>query len=182
MVIDSPRIGATTKEQKAFVAKANDSDLIVWAIAAAKADGDIDLIAISCIRKYFAGRPHRRQPPILVALTHVDKLVQRMPGPHGDIDASDPAVVEMVRVVAEGLGIPKNDVVPVSLAPDRAPYNIDQLAGRIAARVPEARQAQLLRLMEDAAPRWSVRRLLGQTGNVAWSAAKTVTPTKLFKR
>jgi hypothetical protein len=105
-----------------------------------------------------------------------------MPGPHGDIDASDPAVVEMVRVVAEGLGIPKNDVVPVSLAPDRAPYNIDQLAGRIAARVPEARQAQLLRLMEDAAPRWSVRRLLGQTGNVAWSAAKTVTPTKLFKR
>ena len=68
---------------------------------------------------------------------------------------------------AEGLGIPKNDVVPVSLAPDRAPYNIEQLAGRIAARVPEARQAQLLRLMEDAAPRWSVRRLLGQTGNVA---------------
>ena len=65
---------------------------------------------------------------------------------------------------------------------DRAPYNIEQLAGRIAARVPEARQAQLLRLMEDAAPRWSVRRLLGQTGNVAWSAAKTVTPTKLFKR
>jgi predicted GTPase len=182
MVIDSPRIGASPKEQKAFAAKANDSDLIVWTIAADKADGGIDLVAISGIRKHFAGRPHRRQPPILVALTHVDKLMQRMPGPHGDIDASDPAVVEMVRVVAEGLGIPKNDVVPVSLAADRAPYNIEQLSGRIAARVPEARQAQLLRLMEDAAPRWSVRRLLGQTGNVAWSAAKTVTPTKLFKR
>ena len=38
MVIDSPRIGATSKEQKAFVAKANDSDLIVWALAADKPD------------------------------------------------------------------------------------------------------------------------------------------------
>ena len=124
------------------------------------------------IRKHYAGRPHRRQPPILVALTHIDKLMQRMPGPHEAIDASDPAVVEVVRVVAEGLGMPKNDVVPVSLAPGRAPYNIEQLAGRIAARVPEARQAQLLRLMEDAAPRWSVRRLLGQAGNAALSAAQ----------
>ena len=97
-------------------------------------------------------------------------------------DASDPAVVEMVRTVAEGLGIPKNDVVPVSLSPARAPYNVEQLAGRIAARVPEARQAQLLRLMEDAAPRWSVRRLLDQTGNAALSAAKTVKPSKLFWR
>jgi uncharacterized protein len=39
-----------------------------------------------------------------------------------------------------------------------------------------------LRLMEDAAPRWSVRRLLGQTGNAALSAAKSVKPTKLFWR
>jgi hypothetical protein len=87
----------------------------------------------------------------------------------------------MVRTVAEGLGVPKNDVVPVSLSPDRAPYNIEQLSGRIAARVPEARQAQLLRLMEDAAPRWSVRRLLGQTGNAAWSAARTINPARLIR-
>ena len=117
-----------------------------------------------------------------MALTHIDKLVQRMPGPHEAIDASDPAVVEMVRVVAEGLGVPKNDVVPVSLAPDRAPYNIEQLAGRIAARVPEARQAQLLRLMEDAAPRWSVRRLLGQTGNAALVGRQVGDPGQTLRR
>ena len=39
MVIDSPRVGATAKEQKAFATKANDADLIVWAIAADKTDG-----------------------------------------------------------------------------------------------------------------------------------------------
>ncbi len=182
MVIDSPRIGATAKEQKAFTAKAGDSDLIVWTLAGDKADARIDLVVISGIRKHFAGRPHRRQPPIVVALTHTDKLMRRPPGPNAEIDASEAEVVELIRVVAEGLGVPKNDVVPVSLAPGRPPFNIEQLSMRIAARVPEARQVQLLRLMEDAAPRWSVRRLLGQTGNAAWTAAKSVAPTNLLKR
>jgi predicted GTPase len=179
MVIDSPRIGASNKEQKAFAAKANDSDLIVWALAADKSDARIDLVAITGIRNHFAKRPYRRQPPIIVALTHIDKLTQAV---HGAIDFDDPAIVELVRTVAEGLGIPKNDVVAVSLAPGRMPTNIEQLSARIAARVPDARQAQLLRLMEDAAPRWSARRLLGQAGNAAWSAAKSVSPTNILKR
>jgi predicted GTPase len=179
MVIDSPRIGATGKEQKAFIAKANDSDLIVWALAADKPDAGIDLVALSGIRGHFAKRPHRRQPPVIVALTHIDKLTLAA---QGAVDFDDPAVVELVRSVADGLGIPKNDIVPVSLGAGRGPSNVEQLSTRIAARVPEARQAQLLRLMEDAAPRWSARRLLGQAGNAAWSAAKSVSPTKILKR
>jgi predicted GTPase len=182
MVIDSPRVGAAAKEQRAFAGKAADSDLIVWAIAADKTDGRLDLAAITGIRKHFAGHPQRREPPIIVALTHIDKLMARAPGSRGEIDATAPAVVETVRIVAEGLGVPKNDVVPVSLAPGRPPFNIEQLSMRIAARVPDARQAQLLRLMEDAAPRWSVRRLFGQAGNAAWSAAKSVAPRGLTKR
>ncbi|HWK34501.1 MAG TPA: hypothetical protein VNR51_12590, partial [Hyphomicrobium sp.] len=97
-----------------------------------------------------------------------------------EVDRSDPAIIEMVRVVAEGLGVPKNDVVPVSLPPGRAPENIEQLSMRIAARVPDARQAQLLRLMEDAAPRWSAKRLAGQAGNAARTAARSVLPS-IFK-
>ncbi len=176
MVIDSPRIGAKPKEQRAFATKAADSDLIVWALAADRADARVDLAAISGIRNHFADNPQRRQPPILIALTHIDKLLRRVPGPQDQLDAADPAIVETVRAVAEGLGVPKNDVVPVNLSPGRAPYNIEQLSMRVAARVPEARQAQLLRLMEDAAPRWSVRRLFGQAGNAARTAARQVTP------
>ncbi len=182
MVIDSPRIGASGKEQKAFAAKAHDSDLIVWALAASRDDARVDLAAITAIRTHFAGRPNRRLPPIIVALTHVDKLTKHQTGPLGEIDLQDPAIIETVREVAEGLGVPKNDVVPVGLVPGRAPINIEQLSMRIAARVPDARQAQLLRLMEDAAPRWSARRLLGQAGNAAVSAAKTIAPIKGFRR
>jgi uncharacterized protein len=180
MVIDSPRIGATAKEQRAFAAKTADCDLIVWALDAQRDDARVDLAAITGIRTHFAKRPHRRQPPIIVALTHIEKLTRRVPGPDSAIDLDDPAIVETVRQVAEGLGVPKNDVVPVSLAPGSRPVNIEQLSMRIAARVPDARQAQLLRLMEDAAPRWSVRRILGQTGNAAKSAARSVVPS-VFK-
>jgi hypothetical protein len=69
----------------------------------------------------------------------------------------------------------------MSVAAGRVPYNVDQLCRRIAARVPEAQRAQLLRLMEDAAPRWSVTRLGKQASNAVWSAARAVTPS-YFKR
>lgn len=180
MVIDSPRIGAEAKEQRAFAERAHDADLVLWALAANRDDARVDLAAITAIRSHFAKRPHRRQPPIIVALTHIDRLTKRGSGPHGEIDLDDAAIVETVREVAEGLGVPKNDVVPVGLAPGYAPFNIEQLSMRIAARVPDARQAQLLRLMEDAAPRWSVRRVLGQVGNAARSAARSVAPS-VFK-
>ena len=180
MVIDSPRIGASAKEQRAFTQRASETDLIVWAIAADRVDARLDLASITGIRKHFAGHPNRRQPPILVALTHIDRIVRRLPAEGSELDRSDPALLEMVRVVAEGLGVPKNDVVPVSLAPGRAPENIKQLSMRIAARVPDARQAQLLRLMEDAAPRWSAKRLAGQAGNAARTAARSMLP-KVFK-
>jgi len=181
MVIDSPRIGTSAKEQRAFAARAGDSDLVIWALAANRDDARIDLAALTAIRAHFASRPHRREPPIIVALTHIDKVTQRAPGHNDTIDLQDPAIVETVREVAEGLGVPKNDVVPVSFAPGRRPFNIEQLSMRVAARVPDARQAQLLRLMEDAAPRWSVRRVLGQAGNAAKSAAKSVVPSAFRK-
>lgn len=178
LVIDSPRVGATAKEQKQFAAKAGESDLIVWTLAADREDATGDQQALAGIRKHFAARPHRRTPPILIALTHIDSLSGVSGTAHGPM-ASQGAVVEMLRQISSALQVPPDDVVPVSLAADRAPYNVDQLTRRIAARVPDARQAQLLRLMEDAAPRWSVKRLFGQAGNAAWSAARTLNPLNL---
>jgi len=176
MVIDSPRVGATAKEQRTFAGKAADSDLVIWALDARKDDARVDLAALSGIRAHFAKRPHRREPPIIVVLTHIDKLASRVTTANQPIDLQEPAIVATVRDVADGLGVPKNDVVPVSLPPGQPPFNLQQLSLRIAARVPDARQAQLLRLMEDAAPHWSVRRVLGQAGNAARSAARSVTP------
>jgi predicted GTPase len=179
LVIDSPRVGATAKEQRQFAAKAGESDLIVWAIAATQADGSCDQAAIEGIRKYFADRPNRRPPPVIVALTHIDRLARHAAPVPGV--PSQSAVIDVARQVATALQLPIDDVVPVSLVAGQAPVNIDQLSKRIAARLPEAKQAQLLRLMEDAAPRWSVKRLWKQAANAAWSTARTINPIN-FRR
>ncbi len=172
LVIDSPSVGASAKEQRRFADKAGECDLILWAI---DATSDADAKArdtVTAIRKYFSDRPHRRQPPILVALTHVDLLGA------GD---KDPRVREEILQIAELLGVTASDVVPVSVGAGHEPENIQLLLQRIAAREPQARQAQLLRLMEDAAPRLSASRLGRQASSVLVSAARAVTPS-YFKR
>ena len=175
LVIDSPGIGATPKELRKFCERAGESDLIVWALAADRVRDDVDREAIAGIRKHFLDRPHRRQPPIIVALTHIDKMApDRAPEQTRAIRAA-------IEAVADNLEVAVADVVPVSVAAGRGPYNVEKLCERIAAHTPEAQRAQLLRLMEDAAPRWSITRLGKQASNAVLSAARAVTPA-YFKR
>jgi len=81
--------------------------------------------------------------------------------------------------VANNLGLAIADVVPISVGAGRKPYNVEQLSERIAALIPDVQRAQLLRLMEDAAPRWSVTRLGKQAGKAVLSTARAVTPAYL---
>jgi uncharacterized protein len=177
LVIDSPGIGATPKELRKFCERAGEADLIVWALAADRARDEVDREAIAGIRKHFLDRPHRRQPPIIIALTHIDTI-----SPGRAPAAEQTSVVRAaVEAVADNLEVDVADVVPVSVAAGREPYNVGRLCERIAAHTPEAQRAQFLRLMEDAAPRWSITRLGKQASNAVLSAARAVTPA-YFKR
>ena len=159
LVVDSPGHGAGSKQLRQFLAKASESDLILWTVDATKAGDAVDREAIAGIRAHFADRPNRRQPPIVVALTHVDALQPAWPLPNQSLGSDRERVIgEAVAAAARGLDVAPDDVVPVSVAAGREPYNVEKLTERIAACVPEAQRAQLLRLMEDAAPRLSVKR------------------------
>ncbi len=121
-----------------------------------------------------------------MALTHIDELAPKSdwsPPYDANAPASEKArsIRAAMEAVAANLEIALADIVPVSVAAGRTPYNVEQLSERIAAHIPEAQRAQLLRLMEDAAPRWSVTRLGKQATNAVWSAARAVTPG-YFKR
>jgi len=184
LVIDSPGIGATPKEHGRFASKAGEFDLIVWTVAANDAADTIDRDVIAGIRKYYADRTNRRLPPILAALTHIDLLPPReawSPPYATDTPANDKArsIRRAMETVAGNLSLGLDDVVPVSVGTEQAPYNVERLTARIAALVPEARRAQFLRLMEDAAPRWSARRLGRQASNAVLSATRAVTPAYL---
>ncbi len=186
LVIDSPGVGATAKEQRRFCARAGEFDLIVWAIDANHARDAVDREVINGIRKYFSDHPHRRQPPILVALTHIDELApsQYWAPPYdtsAPLNEKGQSIREAMDAAADSLELAPADVIPVSVAAGSPPYNVEQLSERIAAHIPEAQRAQLLRLMEDAAPRWSVTRLGKQASNAVVSAARAVTPGSLTR-
>lgn len=184
LVIDSPGAGASAKEQRKFAAKAGECDLIIWAVAATRENEQADREILTSVRKHFTDRPHRRLPPILVALTHVDALPPADEwSPPYDIKtpsgAKARAIRDAVAAVADDLEILPDDVVPVSVGVGRVSYNVAMLSTRIATHVPAAQQAQLLRLMEDAAPRWSALRVGKQASGVVASAAKAITPSML---
>jgi hypothetical protein len=119
-----------------------------------------------------------------VALTHVDRLPPRSEW-SPPYDASAPAsekarsIRAAMDAVAANLSLAGADVVPIGVAAGRKPYNVEQLSERIAALIPDVQRAQLLRLMEDAAPRWSVTRLGKQASRSVLSAARAVTPAYL---
>ena len=187
LVIDTPGVGTTAKEHRRFSEQAGDCDLIVWTVNAIEPNDAADREALDAVRKHFSERPHRREPPIIVALTHIDALppASEWSPPY---DTATPTSEKALSIraamerVAESLDLPLADIVPVSVASGRPPYNVEQLIDRITARVPEAQRAQLLRLMEDAAPRWSVTRLGKQAGSAVWSAARAVTPSYFKSR
>ena len=186
LVIDTPGVGTTAKEQRRFTELAGDSDLMLWVINATDVNDAADRVAIDAARKHFSERPHRREPPIIVALSHIDALPpEREWSPPYDtarpISDKGHAIRAAMESVAGSLDLPLADIVPMSVAAGRPPYNVELLSERIAARLSDAQRAQLLRLMEDAAPRWSVTRFGKQASNAVWSAARAVTPS-YFKR
>jgi predicted GTPase len=182
---DVEQVGrGSAKEQRRFTEQAGESDLILWVVNAMAIDDTADREALDTVRKHFSERSHRREPPVIVALSHIDALPpEREWSPPYDtqrpISNKGHAIRAAIEQVAGSLNLPLADIIPMSVAAGRPPYNVELLIERIAARVSDAQRSQLLRLMEDAAPRWSALRLGKQASNAVWSAARAVTPSYL---
>src|SRR5262249_40087502 len=119
LVIDSPALGASAKDQRNFGIKSGEFDLILWTLDARERDNAIDVNALAGVRKFYGERAHRRQPPILVALTHIDAL-----------PASE-TLREARELAAAHLELAFEDVVPLDVAAGRAPKNLKELIDRI---------------------------------------------------
>jgi predicted GTPase len=130
-------------------------DLIVWVVAANDGARDLDRRLIDAVRAHFTANPHLKAPPLLIALSHTDRLrpFNEWEPPY-DIAAPAGRKAEAIRgavdATAEALGVGVEDIVPVRLDTG-ALYNIDALWAAIVARLPDARQGQLVRLLRLAA-------------------------------
>jgi hypothetical protein len=153
LIIDSPGLSGS-KATAPLVAAADDCDMVLWVSAATNAARDPDRAALEAIRGHFAAQPNRHRPPMLLVLTHIDKLrpFQEWAPPY-DLDKGAGEKARSIRAAAEAaseeLGFARGEVVPVRADIAVAAYNIDALWAKIIEQMPQAQRARLLRILTD---------------------------------
>jgi predicted GTPase len=154
LVIDSPGLSGGPEADRELVAAADDADLVLWVSSAARAARDIDAHALNAVREHFAAEPNRRRPPMLLVLTHIDRLrpFNEWEPPY-DLAANGRAKAAAIRGAMEAagreLGFDAGEIVPVRVDTEVAPYNIDALWAKLFELMPEAQRARLLRTLGD---------------------------------
>ncbi|MDX2289198.1 MAG: GTPase domain-containing protein [Hyphomicrobiaceae bacterium] len=180
-LIDSPGLtGGAAYELLAQ--EASDSDLVLWVLAANRADRHIDREGLAAVQRAFADRPERRAPAVLVVLTHIDKLrpFDEWQPPY---DVAAPSGEKAVNIraamaaVADDLGVRLADILPVCLAPGRV-SDVDIVWAKLVEVLPEAKGAQLLRVVADARPGFDWRRVMGQAVAAGRLAAGALVGTR----
>lgn len=130
-----------------------DADLILWVTAANRADRHVEREQLDQIRSWYAERPARRLPPLVVVVSHIDMLrpIKEWDPPY-DLNEPDGPKAAIIRAateaVARDLNVPQDLTIPVCLAQDRL-YNVeDTLAAVILELQDESEKARFLRCLE----------------------------------
>ena len=179
LLIDSPGVTADAAAIDRLSDEAGASDLLIWVVAANRADREVDRIALDKIRSYFAMRPDRRRPPVLLVVTHVDLLrpYQDWAPPYDVANPITPkaaSIRDAVEHICSDLGLPMELATPVCLSSDRPHYNVDLVWAVLARALPEAKSAQLVRRLRGASG-WTWNKLWSQAANAGRATARTLT-------
>ena len=183
VVIDSPGVGEDAGAREALAEQAGSADLVLWVVAATRAAREADRAGLQALRQWFAARPNRRMPPVVCVLTHIDRLrpFQEWSPPY-DLNAGGEGKAGSIRAAVEAvagdLALAEEGVVPVALGEPGRGYNVDVLWARIDDELPQARRAQLVRTLRDAAGRWDWQRLWKQAKSGGRVLARTVVPPR----
>jgi predicted GTPase len=161
------------------VEEAAQADLILWVANAARADREIDAQALQAIRTHFAERPNRRRPPMLLVLSHVDRLrpMQEWKPPYDLSDAANPKAASIraaMEAAGADLGFTATDMVPACLDPKIGIYNADAIWAEIMEEMADAQRAQLVRTLRDIDRGFDWRKLRNQTLNAGRVLARAV--------
>lgn len=159
---------------------AADSDAVLLVASAVAAARDPDRRLLDRIRARASEHPDAPLPPILVVLTHIDRLrpfAEWAPPYHLATDTRPKAqnIREAIQAVAADLGVPAEAVIPVSLA-DPA-YNVAEGLMPVlqATLMTEGQRTRVYRVLKDheAAQRWpALKRQALNTGKLLFGAAR----------
>ncbi|TDT43379.1 hypothetical protein DES49_1193 [Halospina denitrificans] len=169
LMLDTPGIETDTMDTATLRREVLRADLILWVTSAVRADRAIERETLDRIREWFRDDPRRRPPPIVGALTHVDRLrpLREWNPPYDLADLSSAkasSIQAAVTAIADELAIPTQRLVPVCLRPE-AIYNDDALLTVICGEFDEARRVRFLRCLKDRHRDENWRYLWRQLGN-----------------
>lgn len=177
LLIDTPGLG--TGDTDAELAQgAEDCDMLVLASAAPRAARARDRETLDALQRHFETLG-RRRPPVLVALTQIDRL-----RPFGDwsppIDVAGgssekaKSIRGAMEATARELGVEIGRIVPVRIDTAQSAYNVDALWAKIMEALPEAKRSRLLRCLKDASGTWNWSTVLSQAANAGRVLSRVV--------
>lgn len=124
-----------------------EADAVLWVAAAHRADRQADQERLTAFREAFA---QRRRPPLLLVLTHADRLdPAREWVPPYEISGKRAKEKSMQAARLQGagaLGVDAGRTCLVSLADPAAPWNVEELRLQLAGLLPAAQQVRAERL------------------------------------
>jgi predicted GTPase len=170
LIFDSPGLASDPAQRRALIERASAADLLIWVCAANRADRAADAQALAELRAHFAERPNRRRPPMLLVLSHADRLrpFQDWHPPYDLNDRQSAKAASMraaVEACAADLGFPAEQAIPSCLDISVGLYNIDAVWAGLMALLPDAQQARLVRTLREADGAWDWRRIWLQARN-----------------
>ncbi len=176
LIFDTPGFDGELFGSRVLEKTATDADLILWVTAAHRPDRDNERRRLDQLRAMLAD-PKRRSPPLLVVMTHIDRLrpVREWNPPYTLKPAASTKagqIVAALAAVAEDLDVDVADIVPVCLAEGKT-YNVDDAL--IAAMLRQYDAANRVRLLRCLRARkheenWDLLwRQLGNAGRILLS-------------
>lgn len=130
------------------------SDLILLVCSAVSAARHPDRQLLEGIRVLFQSHPELNTPPMLVILTHIDRLrpIREWDPPYNIAQPERPkeqAIRKAMEAATEDLGVDLSEVIPVSLQTGRW-YNIEEgVIPAILARLDSAQRVKYLRCLRE---------------------------------
>lgn len=179
-LLDTPGYGAegpTAKELQAAFEAAKQSDILILVTPARTAARKADVDFLAKLAAAFEATRERKPPPMVVALSHADLLTPAAEWlPPYDwqkgIRPKETTMRDAVLAAKEQLG--ERPMTPVVTLPSRL-FNVQEgLLPLIAAQVPDARGAAILRLFHEEGKSGGGAKAVEQVLNVGREALKAV--------
>ncbi|MFN7004545.1 MAG: GTPase family protein [Roseinatronobacter sp.] len=173
-IIDTQGLDGGKATEETILRQMRDCDIVLWVVRANRPARAPDVALMERFRHAFASDHRRRKPPVVVAVSATDSLLQGWPYPEHILPDEDRrTVADLVEAVSRDLDA--RIIVPVCA--EDAAWNVDVLVETIGDHATEAMMTQRNRRRLDGETqqaRWAqeagrVREGVTQTAGLIWS-------------